>query len=60
MPYITVDRKYIVVKENELRKFEHSVNLNLEKGYKLIGGLSMTNESVHNRDVAYAQAMFKE
>jgi hypothetical protein len=49
--------KYIVHAYSEKSELEKNVNWSLEKGYELVGGVSVTNASVHHRDLEYSQAM---
>lgn len=53
-------KKYIVVYCDTCMELERRVNIKIEDGYEPLGGLSVTNTSVHKRDLVYYQAMIKK
>lgn len=53
-------KKYIVVQCDTYMELERRVNIKIEDGYEPLGGLSVTNTSVHNRDLGFYQSMIKK
>lgn len=58
MSYIPV-KNYIVVNASDISELQKRVNIKLEEGYMLVGGVTFTNISVHHITLQYCQALVK-